>query len=748
MALFHSRHFLAAMPLLASVLLGTAAVAPARADEPESIEQLTQAAAAVLEKHCARCHQEGKLIGRDKAEKGFGNVLHLDEILRNPALVKPGVPEGSKLYNMMVNSQMPYDVFQEFSDKYPEPSKDEVLAIRKWISAAKVTCAPEHVVSSGDILKYVADDLRSLPKSRIATTRYITLSHYANGCATEEQMEVYRQGVVKFLNSMSRVSDVVKLETADPGKTIVRFNLSDLGWAPEDWEMLAAVYPYRNYADDPLYKFTTDATYTAFPYMRGDWLIFNAAQPPFYEKILRLPTSYAELQKKLAVDVDANIANYRVARAGFQESGVSQHNRLIERHTIATGYFWTSYDFGGDSDEQSFFEHPTGPHGHDGFRYDGGETIFSLPNGFQAYGLYTSKGSALTKGPTNIVRDPKRRDQAVANGISCMGCHDQGIKLATDQVRDHVLGAKSSFPKPIRDAVKELYPEKAAMDQLMAQDAKRFHDAQIRAGLNPALELNGDEPVNAVSRKYELPVDLTQAAAELGISLADMERDLTGTDAAVVRRLKLGSLPREQFETAYAGLVKVLTEDVFLGAAKQVAHDVPKPADMPKPGADPAGQFSIEADKAVYQQNDYIVLNVSTTQSCFLTLVDVDGSGKGTVIFPNKFQPDNSIPAGKVFRFGDTGSPFRLRLADRGTETIIAECSTKPNANPDVAADYKAGGLTDIGDYVQKTIGSFGSRAIKVEAAKGQGGGTPSQIKQEVSNLGSTARTAIKVEVR
>jgi hypothetical protein len=34
-----------------------------------------------------------------------------------------------------------------------------------------------------------------------------------------------------------------------------------------------------------------------------------------------------------------------VARAGFQKSGVSASNRMIERHPIATGAFWESYDF-------------------------------------------------------------------------------------------------------------------------------------------------------------------------------------------------------------------------------------------------------------------------------------------------------------------------------------------------------------------------------------------------------------------
>ncbi|MBP0650673.1 hypothetical protein J8J40_26860, partial [Mycobacterium tuberculosis] len=92
---------------------------------------------------------------------------------------------------------------------------DEILALRKWIAATKHSCDAGQRIASAEILKFVADDLRGLPKSRVATTRYVTLTHFRNGCASDEQMHVYRQGVVKFLNSMSRVSDVVREETID-----------------------------------------------------------------------------------------------------------------------------------------------------------------------------------------------------------------------------------------------------------------------------------------------------------------------------------------------------------------------------------------------------------------------------------------------------------------------------------------------------------------------------------------------------
>jgi len=56
---------------------------------------------AVLEKHCARCHQDGKLE-RPAPAGAFGNVLRLDELASAPHLVQPGTPDASPLYAMML----------------------------------------------------------------------------------------------------------------------------------------------------------------------------------------------------------------------------------------------------------------------------------------------------------------------------------------------------------------------------------------------------------------------------------------------------------------------------------------------------------------------------------------------------------------------------------------------------------------------------------------------------------------------
>jgi hypothetical protein len=151
--------------------------------------------------------------------------------------------------------------------------------------------------------------------------------------------------------------------------------------------------------DSTLYDTVKTLTATPLAWVRGDWFAFTASRPPLYYDLLKPPATFADFEKTENVDVKKDIENFPVKRSAFQQSGVSKHNRLIERHTISTGYFWTSYDFKEDTPEKSLFIHPLGPDGPDAFKHDGGETIISLPNGFQ--GLLSQPG---LRSPRSVTR--------------------------------------------------------------------------------------------------------------------------------------------------------------------------------------------------------------------------------------------------------------------------------------------------------------------------------------------------------
>lgn len=668
----------------AGVVLGVAGPSIAQDVKPKDMaaaataivpptDPVAKAAFDVLDAHCARCHQQGKLVDRERPAKNFGNVLKLDELAANPHYVLPGNPLGSKLFRQIVDKEMPYDIYYEGSSHAP-PSEADLKALESWVSAlgtkAVASCETHKFITPDAMVSFMVSDLDKQRPQRRATTRYLTLTHLTNICADPAAMKVYQQAAVKFLNSLNRSSDVVKLETIDPEGSILRFNLLDLGWKAADWDHVIAAYPYNAVPDSESSRTLASGAATPMPYVRADWFAFTASQPPLYDVLLQLPNTFQQLAKEQGVDVEGNIRNFVAQRAAFQRSGVSQNNRLIERHPSRTGFFWTSYDFAGNRDRQSLFDFPLGPSGPNAFHHDGGETIFSLPNGFQAYYLNTAKGDRIDKGPTAIVRDPSRKDFAVTNGISCMGCHDQGMRKAKDDVRELVLKGRV-FPKDVRDAVEGLYPPHNKMDALIEDDARRFADAMKRAGLDSTLKLNGIEMINALAKRYEDDLDLTLAASELGLRKAEFNEGVADVDQKyrpLVRRLAQGAVPRDQFEVSFRGIAPDLTDLKIVA----IRHARPaQPVVQPIRNSD---DLSLTSDRDSYRLGDTPVFTVVAPRDCFLTLTDIDERGEGTVLLPNTFQRDNFIKAGVPIQFPGAGAPFQFRMKDKGIETVTAVC--------------------------------------------------------------------------
>jgi hypothetical protein len=98
---------------------------------PVPADPIAAKAFAVLERHCARCHQDGRLT-RATAAANFRNVLRLDQLVLDPRYVRPGNPDGSRVWTHMVRQLMPYDVFQQHTGG-EAPTPDDLLAVRDWI---------------------------------------------------------------------------------------------------------------------------------------------------------------------------------------------------------------------------------------------------------------------------------------------------------------------------------------------------------------------------------------------------------------------------------------------------------------------------------------------------------------------------------------------------------------------------------------------------------------------------------------
>jgi tetratricopeptide (TPR) repeat protein/mono/diheme cytochrome c family protein len=532
-------------------------VSAVQAGQPAPPE-LAKKAQQVLKTNCYRCH------GQDGAnEGGFNYVLDRRQLVNRRKIV-PGDLAKSKILRRILNAVDPMPPVEE----KVRPNQDDIALLKKWIEAGAPeieVVAKQSFLSPEYVLQTMREDLERLPERDRRFTRYFTLTHLVNAGLSPDELQSFRHGLSKLSNSLSWRKRVVVPQPIDPAKTILRIDLRDFGWNEQTWETLLERNPYGIAMANADAKACVDASGCKLPYLRADWFVAVASRPPLYHDILQLPRSENELLKLLRLDLTENIRQERVARAGFNGSGVSRNNRLIERHEAGNTVYWKSYDFGNNTGKSNLFAHPLGPGDDDhSFIQDGGEIIFSLPNGLQAYILIDALGQRIDKGPTAIVSDPRRPDRAVENGLSCIACHARGIIEKLDQVRDHVVKNPSAFPRGTAETILALYPPKETMTALMRADAKRFQEAVAKTGA----PLSATEPIAALAQRFESEMDLSLAAAEAGVTGADFLKALERFPHLAKElgplRIEGGTVQRQVYVDAFGDLVQALRLGEYL----------------------------------------------------------------------------------------------------------------------------------------------------------------------------------------
>lgn len=481
---------------------------------------LARKAEEVLKSHCFQCH------GKEGSAKGGLNfVLDREKLAARGKLV-PGKPGESTLYQRMRDGEMPPEAVKE------RLKEEDLATVRRWIEAdAPAFHAPaarREFISEIDVVYLIQSDLEKFDPRQRRFVRYFTFGNLLNTGASEQEMHVCRQALSKLLNSLSWHPRSALPKAIDPAGAVYRIDLRDYLWNDQTWTRILAAYPHYLPQKGSAMKAIVSATGTSLPYVRADWFVANASRPPLYHDLLQLPVTDRDLERLLRVDVNLGIQEERVARAGFNGSGIARNNRLIERHDSGYGAYWRSYDFAENVDRQNLFEHPLGPQqGRDSFVHSGSEIIFSLPNGLQGYFVVDANGRRIDRAPIEVVSDPKRPDKLVETGLSCISCHSRGLHPKSDQVRAHVEKNPNAFSKEDAALVRALHPPDEKFKSLMDEDIARFVKALEKAEA-PAAET---EPVLALALRYEGELDLVHAAAEVDFRPEDFAARLRRSDA-------------------------------------------------------------------------------------------------------------------------------------------------------------------------------------------------------------------------
>ena len=471
-------------------------------------EDLAQEAYVILQKHCLGCHGE---------HGTFREALMIQsaEGLVATGAIVPEEPNGSGFYRRLIETaperRMPLG--------QPPLAPELIETIRRWIAAGAPDWQVQYDVTfikTDVMLDTIEKHLETLSAFDRPFARYFSLTHLYNAGETPEALEAYRIALSKLVNSLSWGSEIIKPRPIDLRRTIFYIDLRHYEWdiRNEAWAQIEREYPYQMEFNletqaglhEKMAKLQVEME-CEVPLVHVDWFLATASLPPLYHEILDLPETDGELEKVLGIDVIRNrqsAPGVNVWRAGFNDSRVSANNRVVERHRSPYGAYWKSYDFDGNVGTQNIFDHPLN------FKHDGGEVIFNLPNGLQAYYISNASGKRIDAAPTEIVSNNAASDPVVRNGLSCIGCHTEGMKTFEDQVRAVVLREADS---PKKAQALRLYVEKSEMDGYVAADTKRYRDAlEATGGV-----FGGIEPVHRLYEAFQGPLDASHAAAAVGL---------------------------------------------------------------------------------------------------------------------------------------------------------------------------------------------------------------------------------------
>jgi mono/diheme cytochrome c family protein len=522
----------------------TGSVQAAQAQAAKS--DLARKAYALLKLRCYACHGENGIINKNVA------VLDRDR-LTAARVVLPG-DAHSPLLAVVRSGQMP-----------PSGAKlttVEIETLRQWIVQgapdwqAQTDSATSRLWTQADVESLIEADLKRAAAPDRRFLRYFNLTDLANSGATPDEIRRARLALSKLLNSLSWSRIVTPPQTVDASGLVARMDLRDYKWTAALWNTIERVYPYQDPPTETLRRIAGLAE-TEMPYLRADWFTATASIPPLYHSLLQLPANVRDLQQMFGVDGSLTLEETKdLIRAGFHSSGVARSNRVAERRIATYGAFWRTYDFASSQGEQNIFRDPLH------FKAGNGEYIFHLPNGMQAYYIADGEGRRLDRAPVEVVADHTHpSDPAIVNGRSCMGCHAGGMNPLHDDIRAFLKTTGEQTTQNFdRQRALAVYVPQPSLNQLLEEDTRRFALAMKQAGGDGSQDVRS-EPINALATRYSEEVSLREAAAEMGLPVAELR-------ARIPRSERLKALGLEQLLIPGGGFKRDVWEENYIVIAR------------------------------------------------------------------------------------------------------------------------------------------------------------------------------------
>jgi hypothetical protein len=238
-----------------------------------------------------------------------------------------------------------------------------------------------------------------------------------------------------------------------------------------------------------------------------------------------------------------------VRRAGTTRSRLAQGDRLIERQPLAGGgALWQSLELD-SSGNWSIFEDPLS------YAHGDKQVMFTLANGL--FGFVSAGANDAIVSDTAFRFDLRHASLPSHGVILCSGCHSSGLLGVVDEVKEVALREARAIGLDAEEIalLEQTYPEPAAFADEAERDSAAYREALNALGLPST----GADPIARASLRFDEPLTLRTAAAELGLRSEGLLEYLNMLDPALAPLGEGRTIERDTFARLYVTSLCVVT---------------------------------------------------------------------------------------------------------------------------------------------------------------------------------------------
>jgi hypothetical protein len=419
------------------------------------------------------------------------------------------------------------------------------------------------VPSLDTVLARIQADVLEQPAADRPFLRYLSAAFsLPSYCRTDTAVNVLADALPLLLNSLSLTQQAASARSLPGEEMLLRIDLREMRWDrplsiggrehADGWEALAASAGQSVALRGPEADALLAELGTRTPLLHGHDFASAALAAGVYYALLDAPQTLEELRRAVGIPPELDAEPNAYWRAVTTASAVSRQDRVVLRYRGPTGspLFWHTLDVGPEAAADRAFVDPLARAG------DESSVVYTLPNGLPAYFLAAADGRRLDE--SHVLFDASEDDFVPRTAPSCVRCHsDGGVLRVVDELRAYAAtDPNGRFGSRERALLAEVYPSQQDLDALIDADRRRVEDARARLGVPAASK---DAPFGDLAMQYSQDLEPALGAAELFVSLEELESRRHELPGPLRVLSSVGSLGRQSFNEAYREALCVLS---------------------------------------------------------------------------------------------------------------------------------------------------------------------------------------------